>query len=193
MTKGARGKPPSRRYRKRLKRNQVKTEQRVHPNPRGGNLSHFVRWPYAVIVAAATLASFVPVFSVSQKALSNLSDPFSAPFVITYENVFPIKDLQTECRIKHLDTIDKPPVQLFDVWAEHPAFYKSMWYGDAITTDCQIERHLSFDQVATADVEIIVNYWPLLIPEFIGHAWHRRFHFMCQRVDGAYRWYQEPE
>ena len=146
---------------------------------------------FASLGALVPVLSLYPRFSVNAQALSDLSDPFSAPFVITNDGLLPLYDIGYAIHVKKLidaneRTFSHPGrsyVPEFFITADRYPKWKMLSGGDTATI---IPHHINSPDLQFSfplrqgELEVLVNYrygiWPVHQTEafqLYRHGFHR--------------------
>jgi len=154
---------------------------------------------FASLGALVPVLSLYPRFSVNAQALSDLSDPFSAPFVITNDGLLPLYDIGYAIHVKKLidaneRTFSHPGrsyVPEFFITADRYPKWKMLSGGDTATI---IPHHINSPDLQFSlplrqgELEVLVNYrygiWPVLK--------QRHFSFTAMTSTGQTAWVREP-
>jgi len=148
----------------------------------------------AALGAFATLLSLYPRFSVNAQALSDLNDPFSAPFVITNDGFLPLYNIEYAIHVTKLIDANQrglnAPNGMFIMADKYPK-WKILYGGDTATI---IPHHINSPDLQFSlplrqgELEVLVNYrygiWPI-------HN-QRHFSFTAVTSTGQTTWVREP-
>ena len=148
-----------------------------------------------IIASIGAVLSFFPAFSVSYEApLAIPAKPLSALFLVRYESIVPVADVDVECSVSKLES---QGVVYRDLTVEASQFHVDrLWQGDSLTVPCVALWPLGLlSPLLKGDITIIVSYRPLLIPKLLKRKpLEKHFRFITIRQsDGRLRWISEPD
>jgi hypothetical protein len=154
---------------------------------------------FTILGAVATVLSLYPRFSVDSQALSDPTDPFSVPFVITNDGLLPLSDLGYAIHVKKLvDANEKTfPHQgqssipdLF-IMADSDPKWATLYAGDKATIIPHPLHSHEFQfsvPLRRGELEVVTFYrygiWPF--------RRQRRYSFVAITVAGQQTWTREP-
>jgi hypothetical protein len=144
-------------------------------------------------VALGGLLSFFPAFSVSREPLLRPPDALSGFFVIEYESLIPVADVDPICYATRLTNASGGGIATLgiDIARLRVPF---MWQGDEITVPCAFAEAIKQPPIIHGDITLSIRYRPLLIPAFVHWTWRKEFRFItASQSDGSPRWLPEPQ
>ena len=147
-----------------------------------------------LVATLGAVISFFPAFSIRPEPPLDPNNALSTLFVVRYETLIPVGDVNAGCVINHL--MDANHNQYDDVGALNWDFrVKRMWQGDEFTIPCSVTKSFKMKPpIVSGDLVLNVNFRPILIPAFLGRtSWQSNFRFiLVEASDRTYRWIPEP-
>jgi hypothetical protein len=154
-------------------------------------LAAVVRWlvyVFGVIASLVALVGLFPQFSVSRELPLDATDPFTTFFVLRYETLVPVFDVDVSCHINEIRQEKYISIQNFDTKVEG-IHIGSMWQGDEITVSCLPVKAANL-KVVQADVVLRVRFRPIVWLRLSK----REFRFLTfTQADGNLRWFPETK
>ncbi len=145
----------------------------------------------AVGVVLGYLSYFQPRLSVTPQQALDPSKPFSVPFIIANNGYLPFRDVEFLCGIREVKGTENRTLGKFALRFPHNRL-SVLEPGKPATISCDFfaAKGFEFFPVISADIAIIVQFRPQLLP------WSKResFRFITtEAADNKLLWFPQPE
>jgi hypothetical protein len=185
-------KPLSRKER-RKKGTQQKPTKNESPSSIGVSLVAVASWltyVLGVVASLAALIAFFPEFSVSREVPLDPANPLTALFVVRYETIVPVANVNVSCYINEITGPTNNGIANVNIKATRIRV-GNMWQGDEITVPCVPPGAFNVvGGVVHGDVTLRILFRPIIWPRFS----ERDFRFVtATQADGHLRWFPETK